>query len=76
VEDTPAALKAVVGADLVTLRTGDDAAAVRAIREQFGLEVTEGRDGAQLRVAGGARFVPKLCARRTAPVHSVTVVRR
>jgi len=74
VEGTPAELKAVVGADLVTLRTGDDVAAVRAIREQFGLDAAEGPDGARLRVADGARFVPKLCARLTVPVHSVTVV--
>ncbi|MDQ2815632.1 MAG: hypothetical protein M3Z75_28265 [Actinomycetota bacterium] len=73
-EGTPAELKAVVGADLVTLRTGDDLAAVRAIGEQFGLAATEGPDGAQLRVADVARFVPKLCARLTVPVHSVTVV--
>ncbi|SEC96806.1 ATP-binding cassette domain-containing protein [Streptomyces melanosporofaciens] len=72
-EGTPATLKAVVGADLVVLRTGDDDTAVRTIREHFGLEATPGPRGIGLRVSDAAGFVPRLCAELTIPVHSVTV---
>ncbi|RZS33981.1 ABC-2 type transport system ATP-binding protein [Herbihabitans rhizosphaerae] len=70
---TPAELKAVVGADLVVLRTGDDHAAVRAAREGFGLDGEIGADGVRLRVDDGATFVPRLCAGLGVAVHSVTV---
>jgi ABC-2 type transport system ATP-binding protein len=72
-EGTPDDLRAVVGADLVTLRTGDDPAAVRRLDELFGIPAQATPDGVQLRVAGGAAFVPKLCAELALPVHSVTV---
>ncbi|MFD3488033.1 ATP-binding cassette domain-containing protein [Streptomyces sp. NPDC058665] len=73
VEGDPAGLKAVVGADLVTLRTGDDEAAARAVRERFGLDTDTGPDGVRLRAPDGAAFVPRLCAELSVPVHSVTV---
>lgn len=73
VEDTPAELKAVVGADLVVLRTGDDEAAARAVHDRFGLSAECGSDGVRLRVSDGAGFVPRLCAELAVPVHSVTV---
>lgn len=73
VEGTSAELKAVVGADLVTLRTGDDKAAARAVRERFALDADAGPDGVRLRAADGAAFVPRLCAELSVPVHSVTV---
>ncbi|GLZ37034.1 ATP-binding cassette domain-containing protein [Actinokineospora sp. NBRC 105648] len=73
VSGTPAELKAVIGADLITLRTGDDAAAVRALRDHFGLDADAGADGVRVRVTDGASFVPKLCAELAVPVHSVTV---
>nr|WP_042177893.1 daunorubicin resistance protein DrrA family ABC transporter ATP-binding protein [Kibdelosporangium sp. MJ126-NF4]CEL12835.1 daunorubicin resistance ABC transporter, ATP-binding protein [Kibdelosporangium sp. MJ126-NF4]CTQ98521.1 daunorubicin resistance ABC transporter, ATP-binding protein [Kibdelosporangium sp. MJ126-NF4] len=72
-EGTPAELKTVVGADLVILRTGDDNAATRAIRDSFGIDATADPAGVRLRVADGAAFVPRLCARISVPVHSVTV---
>jgi ABC-2 type transport system ATP-binding protein len=73
VEGSPAELKAVVGADLVVLRTGDDEQAVRAVRDNFGVEAQAGPDGVRLRVQDGAGFVPRLCAELTVPVHAVTV---
>ena len=39
--DTPAELKARVGADRVQIQTGDDAAALEALRERFGIEGTK-----------------------------------
>nr|WP_243725518.1 ATP-binding cassette domain-containing protein [Actinomadura rubrisoli] len=73
VEGSPSRLKAEVGADLVALRTGNDEAAARAVREQFGFEATAGPGGVRFRVTGGAEFVPRLCAELHVPVHSVTV---
>ncbi|MGC0417272.1 ATP-binding cassette domain-containing protein [Embleya sp. AB8] len=72
-EGTPAGLKAVVGADLVTLHTGDDARAARAVRERFGLAVQTHERGLRLKVADGAAFVPRLCAELGVPVRSVRV---
>ena len=72
-EGTPGELKSVVGADLVTLSTGDDAAAADAARERFGLACEAGAGGLRLWVPDGATFVPRLCAELTVPVHSVTV---
>ncbi|GAB2755766.1 ATP-binding cassette domain-containing protein [Amycolatopsis magusensis] len=74
VEGTPAELKAVIGADLVTLRTGgDQATVVRALRDRFGLEATADADGVRVRVTDGASFVPRLCGELAVPVRSVTV---
>lgn len=72
-EGTPAGLKGVVGDDLIVLRTGDDEAAGRAVRDRFGLDADTGPGGLRMRVADGAAFVPKLCAELSVPVHAVTV---
>lgn len=66
-------LKAVIGKDLITLRTGDDDTAVKVLRERFRLDAAAGPDGVRLRAADGATFVPTLCAELTVPVHAVTV---
>jgi ABC-2 type transport system ATP-binding protein len=73
VEGRPGDLKSVIGADLVTLRTGDDATAVAAIAERFGLTAESAKDEVRVRVADGAEFVPRLCAELSVPVRSVTV---
>ncbi|MFI6981038.1 ATP-binding cassette domain-containing protein [Embleya sp. NPDC050154] len=72
-QGTPAALKAVVGADLVTLHTGDDERAAHAVHERFGLTAEVHEGGLRLRVADGAAFVPRLCAELDVPVRSVRV---
>ncbi|GAA3159556.1 MULTISPECIES: ATP-binding cassette domain-containing protein [Streptomyces] len=73
VEGTPAGLKAVVGADLVVLRTDDDERAALAVQDRFGLKADTGPDGVRLRTQDGAGFVPRLCAELAVPVHAVTV---
>ncbi|MFC9973928.1 ATP-binding cassette domain-containing protein [Spirillospora sp. NPDC127200] len=73
VTGSPVELRAIVGADLVALRTGDDAKAALAARERFGLDASADPDGVRLRVRDGAAFVPRLCAELGVPVHSVTV---
>ncbi|GAB2592537.1 daunorubicin resistance protein DrrA family ABC transporter ATP-binding protein [Streptomyces capparidis] len=72
-EGTPQALKAVVGNDLVALRTDDDEAAARVVRERFGRDAEAGPAGLRLRVPDGAAFAPRLCAELGVPVHSLTV---
>ncbi|MEU5048436.1 ATP-binding cassette domain-containing protein [Streptomyces sp. NPDC021096] len=72
-EGTPAGLKAVVGADLVVLRTDDDQETARVVRERYGVEAEAGPDGVRLRVDDGAAFVPKFCGDAGVRVHSVSV---
>jgi ABC-2 type transport system ATP-binding protein len=72
---TPAELKSVIGTDRIDLRTGDDPAAARGLRDRFGLTSTVGDHGVTVRAADGARLVPRLCAGLDVPVFSVTVTR-
>ncbi|WP_430499825.1 ABC transporter ATP-binding protein [Micromonospora trifolii] len=72
-EGTPAELKAVVGDDLVEMRTEDDEAAATSIRTQFDLDVAVGASNLRMRVQNGAALVPRLCAAIPVPVMSVTV---
>ncbi|GAA0379505.1 ABC transporter ATP-binding protein [Streptomyces blastmyceticus] len=74
-EGTPAELKSVVGADRIELRTEDDTAAARALRERFGLEATAFQGGLRVRAEDGARAVPALCSGLGVLVHEVTVIR-
>jgi ABC-2 type transport system ATP-binding protein len=72
-DGTPRELKAIVGADLVTLHTADDPAAARTVWEQLGLDAEAGPDGLRIRVADGAALVPRLCAVLPVAVRAVTV---
>ncbi|GLY28767.1 ATP-binding cassette domain-containing protein [Kineosporia sp. NBRC 101731] len=76
-QGTPDELKAVIGAARIGLRTGDDRAAARTLREKFGLEADPVDDGQGLRFRAkdGARLVPRLCAGLDVPVFEVTVTR-
>nr|QDF63361.1 KyaT [Saccharopolyspora sp.] len=74
-QGTPAELKSVIGADRIALRTGDDDAAVRVLRERFDLEATTADGGVQVQVSDGARFVPVLCSGLNVPIFEVTVTR-
>jgi daunorubicin resistance ABC transporter ATP-binding subunit len=74
-EGTPQQLKAEIGADVVHLRTADDAAAAATLRTEAGLDAVCGPDGVRVTSADGAALVPRLCARLTVPVYSVTVTR-
>ncbi|UXX91726.1 ATP-binding cassette domain-containing protein [Streptomyces sp. AD2-2] len=72
-DGTPAGLKAVVGSDLITVRTADDPAAALALRERLGLEAESDPEGLRVRVADGAAWVPRICDAVPLTVHSVTV---
>jgi ABC-2 type transport system ATP-binding protein len=73
--DTPAALKAEVGADRVRIETADDAAAIDALAEQFGIEATVSEGAVTFFVPYGAEFVPRLFAELGVAITSVSVSR-
>jgi ABC-2 type transport system ATP-binding protein len=73
--DTPAALKASVGADRVQLRTADDEAAIAALRDRFGLEASMHAGMVTISVPAGERFVPRLFAELGIAISSVSVSR-
>ena len=73
--DTPETLKANVGKDRVQIQTGDDQAAIDALREQFGIEATVAEGAVTFGVADGEQFVPRLFAEFDQPIRSVSVSR-
>jgi len=73
--DTPAALKAGVGADRIRLQTDDDGAAIAALAERFGLEAHMSEGAVTFAVPAGEQFVPRLFAELGVPIQSVSVAR-
>jgi ABC-2 type transport system ATP-binding protein len=73
--DTPAALKAAVGADRIRLETDDDDAAIAAITERFGIEARRSEGAVAFAVPAGEQFVPRLFAELGVPIRSVSVAR-
>ncbi|MGW3313655.1 ATP-binding cassette domain-containing protein [Streptomyces sp. NPDC001073] len=63
-QGTPLALKAEIGDDRVTLRTGDNGAARRIVGRTApsGLAITLDTEGVSLRVADGSAWIPRLCS--------------
>jgi ABC-2 type transport system ATP-binding protein len=73
--DTPEALKEQVGADRIRIETDNDAAAIAAIRERFGLEAQVSEGAVTFAVADGEEFVPRLFAELSVPIRSVSLSR-
>ncbi|GAA2594074.1 ATP-binding cassette domain-containing protein [Actinomadura fulvescens] len=73
--DTPEALKAGVGKDRVQIQTDDDAAAIAALRDRFGLAAKVAEGAVTFAVASGESFVPRLFAELGLPIRSVSVSR-
>jgi ABC-2 type transport system ATP-binding protein len=73
--DTPAALKAQVGADRVRIQTEDDDAAIAALAERFDLPATISEDAVTFFVPSGEEFVPRLFAELGVAIRSVSVSR-
>jgi ABC-2 type transport system ATP-binding protein len=73
--DTPAALKAQVGADRVTIHTEDDDTAVAALAEQFAIDAQIAEGAVTFYVPSGEEFVPRLFAQLGVPIRSVNVSR-
>jgi ABC-2 type transport system ATP-binding protein len=68
--DTPAALKATVGTDRVTIRTEDDEAALARLPDGVATE-----DGIVLSVPDGESYVPHLFGTLGVPITSVSISR-
>jgi ABC-2 type transport system ATP-binding protein len=73
--DTPAALKAEVGADRVRIQTDDDEAAIAALAERFEIEGRVAEGAVIFFVPSGEQFVPRLFAELGVPIRSVSVSR-
>ena len=72
--DTPTALKRMVGGDVITLATTDDARARQEILDRLGVEQVLQQDGhLTFEVANGESFVPRLVAGLSVPVRTVSV---
>jgi ABC-2 type transport system ATP-binding protein len=73
--DTPAALKARVGADRVRIQTDDDDDAIAALAERFDIEAQLSEGAVTFFVPSGEEFVPRLFAELGVPIKSVSVSR-
>jgi ABC-2 type transport system ATP-binding protein len=73
--DTPEALKASVGQDRVELHTVDNARAMVALEERFGLAATMSEGAVTFHVTGGEEFMPRLFGELGVPIQSVRVSR-
>jgi ABC-2 type transport system ATP-binding protein len=73
--DTPEALKASVGKDRVQIQTPDDAAAIEALRDRFGLDAAVHEGMVTFSVESGEAFVPRLFSELGVPIEVVRVAR-
>jgi ABC-2 type transport system ATP-binding protein len=73
--DTPAALKARVGADRVRIETADDDAAIAALADRFDIEGRMSEGAVTFFVPSGEQFVPRLFAELDVPITAVSVSR-
>jgi ABC-2 type transport system ATP-binding protein len=76
--DTPEALKESVGQDRVQIHTDDDAGAIGALRERFGIEARMSEELVTFGVPLGEEFVPRLFDEwdpAHPPIRSVSVSR-
>jgi ABC-2 type transport system ATP-binding protein len=73
--DTPAALKAGVGADRVRIQTEDDEAAIAALADRFGIEGGTSEGAVTFFVEAGEEFVPRLFAELGVSITAVSVSR-
>jgi ABC-2 type transport system ATP-binding protein len=73
--DTPEALKASVGKDRVQIQTADDARAIAALADAFGIQAAVHEGAVTFSVASGEQFVPRLFAELPVPIRSVSVSR-
>jgi ABC-2 type transport system ATP-binding protein len=72
---SPDQLKAMVGGDVVTLATSENAVAADELRERFGLEPILDDGTVRVEVADGAAFIPRLVRELSMPVASATLRR-
>jgi ABC-2 type transport system ATP-binding protein len=73
--DTPEALKASVGKDRVQISTNDDQAAIKELKDHFGLDAAVHEGMVTFNVESGEQFVPRLFAELTQQIRAVSVAR-
>jgi ABC-2 type transport system ATP-binding protein len=73
--DTPDRLKAMLGGDVVTLRTSDNGLAQHEIEQRFGRQAQLAAGELRLEVERGDEFVPELVRSLTPRVQSISVSR-
>jgi ABC-2 type transport system ATP-binding protein len=73
--DAPETLKAGVGTDRVTIQTDDDAAAIAALADRFGIGARISEGAVSFGVPEGEQFVPRLFAELGIPINAVNVSR-
>jgi ABC-2 type transport system ATP-binding protein len=73
--DTPENLKGSVGADRVQIVTGDDEAAIAALKDRFGIDAGMHEGSVTFAVPSGEEFVPRLFAELGVAIRSVHVAR-
>ena len=73
--DSPDVLNASVGKDRVQLHTADDSAAIKALKERFGIAAAIHEGAVTFAVPGGEQFVPRLFAELGVPIQAVSVAR-
>ena len=73
--DTPQNLKASVGTDRVQIAVADDAAAIRELKDQFGIDAAIHENLVTFNVEAGEQFVPRLFGGLTQAIRSVSVAR-
>jgi ABC-2 type transport system ATP-binding protein len=73
--DTPEKLKASVGKDRVQIVTGDDEAAIAALKSRFGIDAGVHEGAVTFAVSSGEEFVPRLFAELGVAIRSVHVAR-
>jgi ABC-2 type transport system ATP-binding protein len=73
--DTPAALKAELGGDVVRLRTADNERAVAWIRGEEGLAPVIEEEQIRFETANAGEYVPDLLARIPIPVRSLEITK-
>lgn len=73
--DTPAALKAGIGGDVVRLRAADNAALADLLRQEYGLSPAEEQGQLRFEVEQGDTFVPELLRRFPVAVQAVDIAR-
>ena len=73
--DTPDRLKAMVGGDVITLKTPDNDAAAREIMAGFGLEPIVLDGVLRLEVPEGESFIPRLVQGLSVPIQTISLHR-
>ncbi|MBE3571681.1 MAG: ATP-binding cassette domain-containing protein [Moorella humiferrea] len=73
--DTPENLKRLVGGDVITIKTADDARLQKEIAARYNVNVIKEEEGLRLQVEDGAAFIPQLAADFRGQISSISLRR-